>query len=233
MAAKRVGALGPLDEAVDLMLSGAGGQHTVRFEFQAPIVARRQLPHCRLALDHFRERRGAKHPRCKRRASARRGPGSEPLKERGPPEEIKIKCVRVIGQIDAVRRVAARERMPVPHSTRHRPQVDDPQRVVPGDALVDARVPGDEDAEEDEEKDCRHHQHWRRTARQRPQQTGRRDEERRQAQVRNPSGELRVPLGVLGVAGGIAGVRNGCWNLSCHAACSMPAGLRAAMFSRQ
>ena len=109
MAAKRVGALGPLDEAVDLMLSGAGGQHTVRFEFQAPIVARRQLPHCRLALDHFRERRGAKHPRCKRSASARRGPGSEPLKERGPPEEIQIEGVRVIGQIDAVRRVAARE----------------------------------------------------------------------------------------------------------------------------
>ena len=111
----------------------------------------------------------------------------EPLKEGGPPEEIKIKCVRVIGQIDAVRRVAARERMPVPHSTRHRPQVDDPQRVVPGDPLVDARVPDDEDAEEDEEKDCRHHQHRRRTARQRPQQTGRRDDECRQAQVRNPA----------------------------------------------
>lgn len=101
---------------------------------------------------------------------------------------------------------------------------------MPGDASVDARVPGDEPAEDGEER-CRCRQRYRRrAARQRPDKNGRRGEERRQAQTRDARGAQCLPCAVAGVARRIFRV----WNRTlAHAACSEAAGLVAARFRRQ
>ena len=235
--ALRPNASGPSAQARNASISccrALAGQQTVRLELQPPVIERRELSHRGLSRDDLRARRRVQQPCRERRASTNGRRRPEPLEERGAAEEIQVERVGVIGQVDAGRSVRVRQAVPVARAARQGPHVDEPQRVVPRHALVHTGMPRDEDPEHDEEQERDDERQRRGAARQRPHEHGRRDEECRQPQPRDRFRELRLLLAIRwrGARRSRRTEPDGL-EVSRHAACSMPAGLVAAMFSRQ
>ena len=230
IAAKGIRALGPGKKPCDFVLAGAAGEDAVRLELQAPVVQRGELGGRGLPRDDLLTRRGLQQPRREGRAPAGGCGGTKPLEERRATEEIQVERVRVIGQVDASGSVAIRQGMPIAPAPRQRPHVDEAQRVVAGDTLLDAGVPGDENAKNHEQENRSHERQRRRTPGDGPDQQRCGDEKRGEPEARDERRAAYFPLAVRGVTDGVLRVRNRCAR---HAACSTPAGFVPARFRRQ
>ena len=141
-AAEGVRAFRPRQEMVDLVLPRAAGEDAVRLELQAPVVLGGELADRGLAFERSRRGPRLQQPRRERRRARvgsrrdratgrarrdRRDPG------RARTDDLSDRCRR-----ERRRRAARASRGRRRASAR---TFDEAQRVVPGHALVDARMP--------------------------------------------------------------------------------------------
>jgi hypothetical protein len=89
------------------------------------------------------------------RSSACRGRGGpQPLQQRGAAEQIEVLRIGVV--LDIRRRiVGGRQSIPGTSDARERVKIDGPQRLVPGDPLLDLRMPDDQHQEDQQEHEAR------------------------------------------------------------------------------
>ena len=202
----------------------------MRRQLETPLVLRGELADgcCRSRISAARPARSASSPAERGR---RRSCRSEPLEERGPAEQIEIERIRMSARPSISGGMPVSGSWSQSRASAPAPAVHQPHRVMAGDALLDPRVPPDDNSKE-----------RRRTAPRRAIGDGVAPRDRLHTRMPAPTRnvtsrrrEIRSDSRASvsrdsSHAGWRSRVGNGCRR---HAARSIPAGLRARMFNRQ
>ncbi len=228
---ERTPAFRPVEKAIDFRLPRAGGQHAVSRQHDPELIVLRELGHRLLPFEDLPARRRMEQPGGQRRPASRRGGGTQPLKERRASEEIEIERERMLFACELRRDVTLRQQIPVARDARQRARVDEAQRIVPRDALLDPRLPEHAHAEGGVESRGGHERRRGRAAPERPDRDRGREEKRHEPEAGYPLRHAAFRLACVPVA--LRVVRVGDRFAAHHAARSTPAGLRAWMFRRQ
>ena len=235
-------ALGPFQEAIDLLVTCLRQKEAVGSQVFAPSIEWRKRFDSFLPLsDRFGGSRREKPFREPARAHCRRR-RAQPLKKRRASKEVQIAGVRMPLERTpgkTLRRVASGQLAPVSTDPGNCVVVDEAQRVEPRDAILDSRVPDDEHRENREENRRGNEEwpHW--AARQGPDRGGCAGKKSQKTKARENarSAGLRQPLGSIAPHGVFVTQRRpgACRGRrrEGHAACSAASGFRAAIFNLQ
>jgi hypothetical protein len=149
-------ALGPLQERLDRFLPGRFAVDPECREMLPPGVERRQLRDGSLPKLHFGCRRRRQQPVCERAVPQYGRRRTDPLIQRRPAEHVQVDRVRMLVEVDSGRRRKRRQSLPMPLHSRLRARVHDTKRFVPGGAILDPGVDGDEGAEDRQQSSQNH-----------------------------------------------------------------------------
>jgi hypothetical protein len=196
--AERAGAFRPGQEGLELGSPDRGRDSSVRRECLPPVERRRELGDCRLARGDLARRGRVEQPAVHGVSACRGRGGTEPLDQRGAPEQIQVERVGMMLQA-AGGFLGGRQAVPRAIDARECELVDREQRFVPLGAVLDARMPDHEPGEGEQQHDPRDQESRRKRRRARVRRIDDRESagnERRQPQARDAFGRAPFRGGV-------------------------------------